>query len=214
MFIQSVNIGQPQLRPRNGVEVLTGGDKLPVASADLYTLGFAGDGQGDAINHGGPDKAVCVYSFDHYPYWEQVLGRALQPGAFSENLTIRGLSEDTACIGDVFRAGAALLQVSQPRKPCTKLAGKHGEPQLIKWVTDINFTGFYLRVLQAGRVAVGDPFELVQEHPERISISAVNDIMYDRSSDPALITKLAHLPELGESARFYFGRRLAKLAGQ
>lgn len=214
MLIVSINISQPQLRQRNGSEVLTGGDKLPVASAELHTLGFAGDGQADTVNHGGPDKAVCVYSFDHYAHWEQTLGRALQLGAFSENLTISELSEAAACIGDIFRAGEALVQVSQPRMPCAKLAGKHGEPELVKWVSDTNFTGFYLRVLEEGPVAAGDPFTLVHAHPERISIAAVNDIIYDRSRDPALVARLAHLPEFGASGRILFARRLAKLAGQ
>ena len=84
MQVISINIGQPQMRLRNGAHVLTGGDKQPVTSAYLHTLGLADDGQADTVNHGGADKAVCVYAFDHYPHWEQVLGRSLEPGAFSE----------------------------------------------------------------------------------------------------------------------------------
>jgi MOSC domain-containing protein YiiM len=216
MLIYSINIGQPQMRLRNGAEVLTSGDKLPVASAFLHTLGFAGDGQGDTVNHGGADKAVCVYAFDHYPYWEQVLARNLEPGAFSENLTVQGIDEKNVCIGDVFQAGEALLQVTQPRTPCLKLAGKHGEPQLIQWVADANATGFYTRVLQEGTVARGDTFTLVQAHPARISIAAVDDIIFDRerSKDAALITTLVDMPEFGDSGRAIFRRRLAKLNSQ
>jgi MOSC domain-containing protein YiiM len=75
MYIQSVNIGKPQMRPRNGSDVLTGGDKQPVPDAFLHLFGFEGDGQGDPVNHGGPDKAACVYALDHYPYWEGILQR-------------------------------------------------------------------------------------------------------------------------------------------
>lgn len=214
MRIHSVNIAQPQLRARNGAEVLTGGDKLPVAGADLHTLGLAGDDQADKVNHGGADKAVCVYSYDHYPYWEQKLGRTLAPGAFSENLTVQGIDEREVCIGDVFQAGSALVQVSMPRTPCAKLAGKHDEPQLAKWVADANATGFYLRVLEEGQVAPGDSFTLVQAHPEHISVASVVDIIFDRSRDRALIARLAQMPEFGATGRALFAKRLEKLAGQ
>jgi MOSC domain-containing protein YiiM len=214
MYIQSVNIGKPQMRPRNGSDVLTGGDKQPVPAGFLHLFGFEGDGQGDPVNHGGADKAVCVYALDHYPYWEGILQRPLPPGSFSENLTVRGLDEHEVCIGDMFRAGTALLQVSQPRMPCAKLAAKHGEPQLVKWIADANFTGFYMRVLAEGTVTRGDTFELVHAHGDRISIAAVNDIIYDRSIDLALIAKLADLPEFGDSGRSIFALRLARLTGQ
>lgn len=211
MRVHSVNIGQPQMRLRNRVEVLTGGDKQPVANAYLHTLGLAGDGQGDTVNHGGADKAVCVYAFDHYPYWEQVLGHKLEPGAFSENLTVQGIDEKTVCIGDVFQVGKALLQVTQLRTPCAKLAGKHDEPQLVKWVADTNATGFYMRVLREGTIARGDAFTLVEAHPARISIADVDDIIFDRSTDTALMAKLVEMPEFGDSGRAIFRRRLAKL---
>jgi MOSC domain-containing protein YiiM len=214
MYIQSVNLGLPQLRARNGSDVLTGGDKLPVASAYLRQLGFEGDGQGDTVNHGGADKAVCVYSLDYYGHWERTLQRPLPPGSFSENLTILGLDDAAACIGDVYRAGGALLQVAQPRMPCAKLAAKLGEPQLVKWIADANYTGFYMRVLEEGPVARGDAFTCVATHPDRISIAAVNDIIYDRSGDLALLARLAALPEFGESGRVIFARRLAKMAAE
>ena len=214
MYIQSVNIAKPQLRPRNGSDVLTGGDKQPVPSAYLNPLGFEGDGQGDTTNHGGEDKAVCIYSLDHYPHWEGILQRPLPPGSFSENLTILGLDEQQVCIGDIFRAGEALLQVTQPRTPCAKLAGKHGEPQLVQWVADANYTGCYMRVLSPGVVARGDAFELVQSHAARISIVAVNDIIFDRSTDRALMERLVEMPEFGDSGRRIFARRLAKMAEQ
>jgi MOSC domain-containing protein YiiM len=98
--------------------------------------------------------------------------------------------------------------------PCAKLAAKHGEPLLVKWIADANFTGFYMRVLAEGTVTRGDDFELVQAHSDRISIAAVNDIIYDRSIDLALITKLADLPEFGDSGRSIFARRLARLKEQ
>src|SRR5262245_25686856 len=122
MEIVSLNLGQPEELVYFGKEVVTGGWKRPVPSARLGRTGFEGDAQADLKNHGGPHKSACVYSFDHYPYWEQVLGQTLAPGAFSENLTIAGLHERDVCVGDVFRVGQALVQISQPRQPCSKLA--------------------------------------------------------------------------------------------
>lgn len=213
MIIESLSVGLPAMQWRHDRELLTAGDKMPVDSAMLFAFGFEGDGQADAVNHGGPDKAVCVYPADHYPHWEQVLERNLAPAAFSENLTVSGAVETVVCIGDIFRCGAALVQVCQPRMPCSKLAGKHDAPQLVKWVADTGYTGYYLRVLEQGRVATGDPFTLVEAHPARITVAAVNDVIYERSADMALIAQLAGLEAFGASGRALFAKQLAKLKG-
>jgi MOSC domain-containing protein YiiM len=113
---------------------------------------------------------VCVYPFEHYPYWNRQLGRDLEPGAFSENLTVSGAIETEVCVGDVFRIGEAMVQVSQPRMPCAKLAGENGSKMLPKLIAD---TGFYVRVLSEGLVAVGDSFDLLRAHPDRIAIADV-----------------------------------------
>ena len=127
MEIVSLNVGLPRAQ-RYGREVVwTAGAKRPVPNAALRFHGFQGDGQADQLNHGGADKAVCVYPFDHYAHWQKLFGRALEPGAFSENLTVSGADEGGVCIGDVFGVGEAQVQVSQPRTPCGKLAGKNGQ---------------------------------------------------------------------------------------
>lgn len=176
--------------------------------------GFDGDGQADRQHHGGPDKAVCVYPFDHYPHWEKMFGHELTPGAFSENLTVSGVRETDTCVGDVFRAGGAVVQACQPRVPCDKLARKIGERMLPKWMTGIGHTGFYMRVLEEGPVEAGSPFELVERHPDGITIADANDVIYDRSSDTALVERLANLPELGAAGRALFVRRLERLRRQ
>ena len=122
MRIISLNVGLPSAQSYEGREVITGGAKNPVPRAVLRFANFDGDRQADRVNHGGAEKAVCVYPFDHYPYWNRQLGRDLQPGAFSENLTVSGAIETEVCVGDVFRIGEATVQASQPRMPCNKLA--------------------------------------------------------------------------------------------
>jgi MOSC domain-containing protein YiiM len=117
MRIISLNVGLPSAQSYEGRELITGGAKNPVPRAVLRFGNFDGDRQADQVNHGGLEKAVCVYPFDHYPYWNRQLGHDLQPGAFSENLTVSGAIETEVCVGDVFRIGEAGVQVSQPRMP-------------------------------------------------------------------------------------------------
>jgi MOSC domain-containing protein YiiM len=208
--VVSLNVGLPKVQRYGRETVHTGGAKKPVPDAMLRSLGFAGDGQADLVNHGGVDKAVCVYPYDHYAHWEKVFGHGLEPGAFSENLTISGAVEARVCVGDVFGVGGALVQVSQPRTPCSKLAGKNGQRLLTRWVGQTGYTGFYMRVISGGSVRCGDAFELVEAHPERISIAAVNDIIFGRSGDAGLIEELANLPDFGADGRALFASRLGR----
>ena len=211
MEIVSLNVALPSTQRYGNREVFTGGANSPVPRAMLRFDGFEGDGQGGRRNHGGPDKAVCVYSSVHYPHWQRMLGRRLDPGAFSENLTVSGIREARVCVGDVFRAGEALVQVSTPRTPCDKVAGKNGEKQLSKWISGSGYTGFYMRVLEEGLVQKGDAFERVERHPDGIAIARVNDIIYGRFRDLDLIEYLVGLPEFGTSGRATFARLLGKL---
>jgi MOSC domain-containing protein YiiM len=211
MEIVSLNVALPSTQRYGNREVFTGGAKRPVPRAVLRVGGFEGDGQADRRNHGGPDKAVCVYSSVHYPHWQRMLGRRLDPGAFSENLTVSAIREARVCVGDVFRAGEAVVQVSTPRTPCDKVAGKNGEKQLSKWISGSGHTGFYMRVLEEGLVQKGDAFERVERHPDGIAIARVNDIIYGRFRDLDLIEYLVGLPEFGTSGRASFARLLGKL---
>ena len=212
MRIISLNVGLPSAQLYEGRKVITGGAKKSVPRAELRFENFDGDRQADRVNHGGFEKAVCVYPFDHYPYWNRQLGRDLKPGAFSENLTASGAIETEVCVGDVFRIGEAMVQVSQPRMPCSKLAGKNGSKMLPKLIGDTGYTGFYMRVLSEGLVAADDSFDLVRAHPERITIAEVNSIIYENSNDVALIKRLAELAEFSEVGRTLFAQRLQRLA--
>jgi MOSC domain-containing protein YiiM len=141
MRIFSLNVGLPSAQLYEGREIITGGAKKPVPRAMLRFGNLEGDGQADLVNHGGLEKAVCVYPFDHYPYWNRQLRRYLKPGAFSENITISGAIETEVCVGDVFQIGGAMVQVSQPRMPCTKLAGKNESKMLPKLLHGLLYAG-------------------------------------------------------------------------
>jgi MOSC domain-containing protein YiiM len=112
----------------------------------------------------------------------------------------------------VFRIGEASVQVSQPRMPCTKLAGKNVAKTLPKLMANVGYTGFYMRVLSEGVVAAGDSFDIFRAHPDRITIADVNSIIYEKSYDVALIKRLAELAEFSEVGRTLFARRLERLA--
>ncbi len=210
MRIVSLNVGMPVATTHGDKTVLTGGYKSPVAGAVLRKRGFEGDGQADLVNHGSPDQAALVFAADHYPAWEKRLGRTLTPGAFSENLTVEGATEEVLCIGDIVRLGSAIVQVTQPRQPCGKLARKLGEPRLVDWIVEARQGGAYLRVLSEGSVAPGDAFEWIERHPDRISIATVNDVIYDRLRDRPLLEHLAALPEYSAAGRASMAKKLAR----
>ncbi len=163
------------------------------------------------MNHVGEDKAVCVYALDHYSYWERVLGCELEPGAFSENLTLSGVVETKVAIGDVFQVGGATVQVSQPRTSCSKLADKNGERLLARWMARTGYTGFYLRVLSEGVVAAGDAFERIGRCRDPISIADVDYVIFDRTHAPALVERLANLSEFAADGRALFAWRLKRM---
>jgi MOSC domain-containing protein YiiM len=146
-------------------------DKRPLRGrVAIGELGIAGDEQGDPRVHGGPDKAIHHYAFDHYAAWRGELGPLplLQaPGAFGENLSTRGLDETGVCLGDRFRLGSALLEVSQGRQPCWKLNDRFGVPDMALRVQDSGRSGWYYRVLRPGHATAGDALALVERpHPD------------------------------------------------
>ncbi len=211
MIIRSLNVGLPRSLEWKGKTVNSSIFKEPVLKpVSLDELNFAGNGQADLVNHGGPDKAVNAYFAAHYPYWEQELGRTLTPGAFGENLTLAGATEADVCIGDVWRAGGAVLQVSQPRIPCYKLAARHGVDDLPERVIATGYTGFYFRVLTPGVVAPGDMLELVQRPAAAISVAVANRIMHHDKQDWAGVRALLAAAGLAAAWREMLSTRLAR----
>ncbi len=200
MIVESLNVGLPKKEIFDGKEIITGICKGPVSvSLHLGKLGFDGDGVADTKNHGGPDKAVCVYSLDHYPYWGELLGIKLPPAAFGENLSVSNLKEEEVCIGDIFLLGAAAVQISQPRQPCRTLAARYGRNDLVKLVVNSGFTGFYFRVLQEGIVEMGTPLVLMEKDPHEISVAFANRIFHhDRKNREGIESVLA-IPALSEA---------------
>ena len=179
----------------------TGFYKRPVEGrAFVGKTNIRGDGQADLKHHGGVDKAVLAYSADHYPVWRESLRMPDMPhGAFGENLTIRGVSEDSVCIGDVLRVGPVIFEVSQPRQPCWKLARRWRMHELVALVVRTGRTGWYFRVLEEGWIEAGLPVELIARPNPAWPISRANRIMHHHRSDVALTLELAAVPRLAKS---------------
>ncbi len=210
----SLNVGRPRPLAYRGRHVPSGFRKSPVSGpVRLGRTNLEGDAQADLRNHGGPDKAVCVYPLEHYPYWDERLGRRLGVGAFGENFSTEGLLEPGVCVGDVFRAGGpgrgALVQVSQPRQPCFKLAARHGVKELALWVQETGLTGFYFRVLGEGEVAAGDGIFLVDRPAPAATLAEANRLMHRDKADVAAIERLLAVPELSANWRRNFEKRLS-----
>lgn len=210
--IISINVGKPKNFIYNGKEFVTGIQKQPVdGPVFLSFLNFSGDGQADLVHHGGRDKAVCVYPYDHYAYWEHELERKLDVVAFGENLTVKGLLETEVCIGDTFQLGEAVVQVSQPRQPCHKIAKKHRVNDLPLRVQNTGYTGFYFRVLKEGWVETQSRLQLIEKHPLNITVSFANQIMFHDKTNKEGIEQILRVDELSESFRDSLMKRLQSI---
>ena len=213
--LASVQIGKPQSLGSDGATDpfdaawTSGIFKNTVAgSVRISSAGVEGDAQADLAVHGGPDKAICAYSANHYPGWRRTLGLTpFEHGAFGENFTIGGLTEDDVCIGDTWEIGGALIQVSQPRQPCWKLARKWRIKTLTDLVVKSGQTGWYFRVLREGVVSAGMTFTLVDRPNPRWTISAANNVMHHRKADRDAAATLAAVPLLSSSWRESLTRR-------
>lgn len=173
--------------------------------------GLDGDEQGDTRFHGGPDKAVHVYAFEHYPAWAGDLGDLpvlAAAGAFGENLSTCGITEAGLCLGDRLRIGSAVFEISQARQPCWKLNERFGVPDMARRVQDTRRTGWYLRVLEAGSVAAGDDILLSGRPHPAWSLLRLMALLYGQPSGPGVLREALELP-LVPSWRALVERRLA-----
>jgi MOSC domain-containing protein YiiM len=207
--ITAVFIGTPRSVEAPGGKVFTAGAKKAVPEAFLRVEGFDGDGQGNLRHHGGADRTVCVYAADHYAWWKQSRGIALNAGAFCENLTVEGALENDVCIGDVYRVGRALAQISLPRDPCRTLDKLTGIRDLWKITRDSGRCGFHMRTLQEGMVRAGDELALVSRHPQRITVAMALDLFHGRSRDRELADRLNAIPEFGAQGKRDIAARMA-----
>ncbi|MFT4014223.1 MAG: MOSC domain-containing protein [Paracoccus sp. (in: a-proteobacteria)] len=200
------------LAPLPDSDTLSGIAKVPVSGTlALGAEGLAGDHQADRRVHGGPEKAVHHYPRDHYAAWAAELGALpllAEPGAFGENISTTGMTEDRVAVGDIFRLGTALVQISQGRQPCWKLSRRFGVPGMARRVQETGRTGWYYRVLQPGRVAPGDSLALLDRPAPEWTLARLWRALYVDRLNHAELQGIAALDLLAEGWRHYAIRRL------
>ena len=199
----SVNVGLPRDIPWQGKTVHTGIWKTPVQGRRMVRrLNIDGDGQGDLQGHGGEHRAVFVYQIDSYRYWQAQLGRTdFAYGQFCENFTVDGLPDTEVCIGDRYRIGSALFEVTQPRVTCNRVGIRMNDPQMAALLVAHHRPGFYFRVLKEGEVAAGDQIAKVAAGPEGLTVAEIDALLYLPGRDRNGLERALRIPALSTGWR-------------
>ena len=196
----SLNVGLPRDVTWNGEKVRTAIWKSPVKDRRMARkLNIVGDAQGDLVGHGGEQRAVFVYQIDSYHYWERILARSdFMFGQFGENFTVEGLPDNEVCIGDRYRIGDAIFEVTQPRVTCYRVGIRMNEPRMAALLVAHRRPGFYFRVLQEGEVGAGDDIVKITEGPERISVAEVDALLYLPGHSSEQLQRALRIPALSK----------------
>jgi ferredoxin-NADP reductase/MOSC domain-containing protein YiiM len=196
----SVNVGLPRDVTWSGKTVRTSVWKFPVTGRRMVRkLDIDGDVQADLAGHGGEHRAVFVYQMDSYHYWESYLGRNdFTFGQFGENLTVEGLPDNEVCIGDRYRVGGAIFEVTQPRVTCYRVGIRMNEPRMPALLVAHHRPGFYFRVLQQGEVGAGDDIVKIADGPERITVADTDALLYLPGPSREQLQRALRIPALSE----------------
>src|SRR5215472_12455491 len=199
----SVNVGLPQDVTWGGRIVHTAVWKRPAEGPQLVRrLNVDGDGQGDLAGHGGEHRAVFVYQIESYRYWQDQLGRNdFAYGQFGENFTVEGLADTEVCIGDHYRIGGALFEVTQPRVTCYRVGIRMNELQMAALLVSHGRPGFYFRVLEEGEVGAGDAIVKVKAGPERVTVAEINALLYLPGHPASGLERALRIPALSAGWR-------------
>ncbi len=208
----SVNVGMPRNVAWQGRTVHTSVWKHQVNGPRLVRrVNIDGDGQGDLDGHGGEHRAVFVYQIDSYRYWQRELRRNdFTYGQFGENFTVDGLPDQEVCIGDRYRIGGALFEVTQPRVTCYRVGIRMNEPRMAALLVSHGRPGFYFRVLQEGEVEAGNEIVQVEAGPERMTVFEINALLYLPGHPRSQIERALRIPALSQGWRGSFQALLAQ----
>jgi len=209
----SVNVGQPRNVSWHGQTVYTSVWKEPIDGRRFVRrLNIDGDAQGDLAGHGGEQRAVFVYQIDSYHYWERELNRGdFTFGQFGENFTVEGLADNEVCVGDRYRIGGALFEVTQPRVTCYRVGIRMNEPRMPALLIEHHRPGFYFRVLKEGDVGAGDEIVKVSDGPERLTITAIDALLYLPGASKGEIERALRIPALSPGWKSSFHALLRQM---
>ncbi|MBC1473518.1 MOSC domain-containing protein [Listeria grandensis] len=210
--IVGLAIGEPKEMPVGRKKsMMTGIIKQPVEKAMLTQYGFVNDRSHDLRHHGGPDRTVCIYPAEHYTRWNEQFQIALPHAAFGENLTVTNMLEKDVCIGDVFRIGRAIIQVTEARNPCATIGKRNDLSELFKEVRNTGFTGYLCRTIEVGEICLGDKLECIERPDDLVTVAFCHEnILHGHGTEEELI-RILEVEALSERYRFDVETRLINL---
>jgi MOSC domain-containing protein YiiM len=209
--LMNLSVGMRDHFEYKGKEYASAISKKPIKEVFLALEGFRGDTVVDKKHHGGVDRAVCLYPFEHYHYWNEEFSTSLPSPAFGENMCTTGMMEKDVYIGDIFKFGETIIQVTQGRIPCSTISKFNGIDALLPRIVETCFTGYFFRVLQEGTVSDSSEIKLLDRTQENVTVYYANQVMFhDRRNKKALEEMLA-IKELAKDWKDRFSKALASI---
>jgi len=199
-----LSIGKPKEYHWNNKKEFSAIGKSAVPSFKVEKSIIVGDDVANHQFHGGPDRVVCLYPYEHYSYWEEVFQKKLTLPAFGENITATGMTEEQVCIGDIYKIGDTILQITQGRVPCVTISNYNEEKQLLQKVFETSLTGYFFRVVEEGEIRVDSEITLLEKHAKEITVSFATHILFHQKEEKASIEKILTVDALAEDWRNRF----------
>ncbi|MFY4774473.1 MOSC domain-containing protein [Metabacillus sp. RGM 3146] len=208
MQIEYISKGKPKKLTYKSIQYISGIHKEQAPEITVSFTGISGDDVANHEYHGGEDRVVCVYPYEHYAHWQKQFGVSLMNAAFGENLTLSGGTEDKVCIGDLYEVGDTLLEVSQGRYPCATINQHTHQDDLLKQIFETGYTGYFFRVIKPGKIHTSSPIKLI-ERKNQLSVAFIhNTFFHDRKNKEAIL-QILKIPELAAPWKIQFEKLAA-----
>lgn len=188
--------GKPKTLSHNGTDYRSGISKDQVEKLDVTPGHIKGDDVENHEFHGGSERVICVYPYEHYAYWEKTFETTLSKAAFGENLTPTYMKETDVCIGDIYQIGSTILQVSQGRFPCSTINKHTHINTLLSKIVEEGYTGYFFRVLEEGIITSSSKIKLLEKHPKQVSIATIHHTYFHNKNDLSQMESIISLEEL------------------
>ncbi|WP_102275018.1 MOSC domain-containing protein [Cytobacillus massiliigabonensis] len=192
----TLNIGRPNLHVWKGITENSAIAKKGIEEVQLSKNGFIGDSVANREFHGGPERAVCLYPYEHYLLWEKEFNQTFRKPAFGENICVENMLEEDIYIGDTFSLGEAIVQVSQGRIPCSTISKHNRVDSLLGRIVETGYTGYFFRVLQEGIVTKSSQLSLIDRKQEKFSVLRGNQLMFHDRKNYVAIKEFLQVEEL------------------
>lgn len=196
--IKSLHAGRPKQENFSNIDIFSAMDKQAQDNVKVTRSGIIGDGVGNVKFHGGPDRALCFYPFEHYSLWNEKFSKKLDIPAFGENLTIAGMTEVSTYIGDIYQIGEVIVQINQGRIPCSTISHFNQEPKFLELVLKTSFTGYFAKVLQEGTINKQNEIVLIDRLQEKISVHYAAEVILHKRDGLEGANALLKLDSLAE----------------